>query len=491
VSRPLTRASPGYILVPVILAISLIGLVALLLNREGSIDVNMAAGSAQADRARYVAEAGFSHQRWRLDQASCDGYTALASTPFGNDTYSATVTPTQGTPVTITATAVLADGSTRTYGRADVPVYGDPETVVIQPGGRDTWLNSGSPTFNYGVDTELEVDGDLNHALVWFDLSSIPAEARVTSADLGLSLQGLSGPSMDVSVHRATQSWQEGSGSGSATGDGATWNTRDGAVAWSTAGGDYDVAAASTTVSAPGPYTWDVTGIVDDWARGGVPNEGLLLRGASSSGARFASDEHATAGDRPMLTVTYTCRCDACQPGGTLTPVADTFLRHNAPQGGLADLKLGQDNSRRNLPSLLRFDVLSSIPPNVTIDSATLRVYEYQQAGSTFTVNAHKITQAWVESQANWDDASTGTPWTGGSGGTYDPTVIDFTTVNTGVGWREWDIAPLVQEWVDGLAPDYGVQLVHTGAGKGDVAVYRSRESASGNPPQLVITYTP
>ena len=482
----LHRTSEGFVLVPVVLGISLIAMIAFLLTREASLDVRVASGALQADRGLYVAEAGLAHQRWLLDQSNCAGYTNLSSEPFGSHTYSTTVTPTSGSPVTITATAALADGTVGSYSRSDVPVYDDPGVAVLQPAGRDSWINSGSPTQNNGTDTDLEVNGDTKRALLWFDLASaIPGGARITDAQLGLHLQTL-GPNVDVSVHRVTRAWTEG---------GVTWNTTDGATAWITAGGDYEgTASATTTLIGPGPgdYTWDVTGLVDGWARGSILNEGLLLRGEAASAVVFSSSDHGTAAERPSLAVSYDCLCGGCQLSATLSATADTYLRGSATKGSKTNLRIGETNGGGNFHTLIRFAVLSTLPASATIVSATLRLYEYRQVGGqTITGEAHKLTQDWVELQANWNNASTGVPWTSGGGGTYDAAVLDSTAVNSAPdAWREWDVTTVVQEWVDSVSPDYGIAVVHAPVANGNRAQFRSREAGS-NLPELVVLYLP
>ena len=302
----------GFVLVPVVLGITLIALIAFLLTREASLDLRVASGALQADRGLYVAEAGFAHQRWLVDGSNCTGYTNLSSEPFGSHSYSTTVAPTSGSPVAINATAALADGTVGTYSRSDIAVYYDPDSAVLQPAGRDAWINSGNPTQNRGGDQVLEVDGDTKRALLWFDLASaIPVGARVTDAQLGLHLQGL-GPNVDVNVYRVTRAWTEG---------GVTWNTTDGSTAWTTPGGDYEGAAsATTTLTGGGDYTWDVTALVDGWARGSILNEGFLLRGEAASAAVFSSSDHGTASEHPSLAVTYTAEC------GTGCPSASTKM---------------------------------------------------------------------------------------------------------------------------------------------------------------------
>ncbi len=305
----------GLVLLPVVLVLLTVGSIAFLLNHQAAMHTEIASHSAGLDEVRYVAEAGFEHERWRLDRANCTGYTNLPSTAFGTHSYSATVTPTLDSPVAITATGTLTDGATRTYSRLNVRIYAAAVSVSFQPGsaGKEAWVNSvgGSQTDNYGASVEMEVDADQKHTLLRFELAAIPITARVLSAQLQLHLINMGGPGADITAHRVTRSWQEGTGNGTPSGDGATWNTHDGVGPWSVAGGDYDPAVvASTFVSGSNAdFIWDLSGPVDDWVSEIRPNEGLLLRGLGGGRAQLASSDHAIGAERPQLTVTYALEC--------------------------------------------------------------------------------------------------------------------------------------------------------------------------------------
>jgi len=183
------------------------------------------------------------------------------------------------------------------------------------PGGLDTHLRAGVPDTADGAAANLYVSDDgatVDRALLRFDVSAIPPTATVTSATLALELLsvGSSDPAT-VTVHRATRAWNESQ---------ATWNEAQAGVAWTAAGGDYDpVPAASASVlgSAPGPRSFDVAALVQQWADATSPNRGVVL--AASPGlnkASFASSDHATAAFRPRLTVSWTCPCGVPCGGG-------------------------------------------------------------------------------------------------------------------------------------------------------------------------------
>ncbi|MGQ9493272.1 MAG: DNRLRE domain-containing protein, partial [Anaerolineae bacterium] len=68
-------------------------------------------------------------------------------------------------------------------------------------------------------------------------------------------------------------------------------------------------------------YSFDLTALVQEWVNGSVPNNGVLMRAASSSAYAFyfASTEHSTAELRPKLVITYTV---STGPITTATPTS-------------------------------------------------------------------------------------------------------------------------------------------------------------------------
>lgn len=108
---------------------------------------------------------------------------------------------------------------------------------------KDTLIASNNPTYNYGVGINLAV-GEYNSAVVVtrslldFDLSSIEDEWDLQKAILVLwHASNLADNTRKLQVFRTKRNWVEGSGNGSATGDGATWNKYDASNNWQTAGG--------------------------------------------------------------------------------------------------------------------------------------------------------------------------------------------------------------------------------------------------------------
>jgi len=113
--------------------------------------------------------------------------------------------------------------------------------------------------------------------------------------------------------------------------------------------------------------------------------------------------------------------------------------------------------------------------PGVTLDSARISVYVGVVSGQT--VNAHRITADWAEASVTWNSF----------GGAYDPAVIGSFVANS-LGWRHIDVTALVENWIDGVYPNYGILLEQ---GVTSPTIYPSSEFATQDwHPLLKICYT-
>jgi hypothetical protein len=168
-------------------------------------------------------------------------------------------------------------------------------------------------------------------------------------------------------------------------------------------------------------------------------------------------------------------------------------------------------NSLNNVQrSLLQFD-LSSIPANQTIAFASLTVYRdstiWNGGDNGLPTNVYRVTTPWVNTEATWNSASSGVPWTN-AGGDYvgttgmqamDPYAsnmlnINFigTTGDTGEGGiypLYFVVTNLVTEWYTGVNPNNGL-LMEAPAGN----ELHFRADRGSNPdlyPRLIIIYHP
>jgi hypothetical protein len=194
-------------------------------------------------------------------------------------------------------------------------VYAD--ELVLQPGseGKDGYIRKDDPTKCFGTSKNLDAGqfwhNSAHRLLLRFDLSELPHNANISSAELKLWMYN-DGPNKDVqlNVHRITRDWEEGTKG--YHDNGATWNTYDGVNSWNTPGGDFDpLIIASRIVKTQNQYySWDVTDLVIAWKQGSYENYGMILKGEDEQSdiqkrKRFRSSDYGTQSQRPQLIINY------------------------------------------------------------------------------------------------------------------------------------------------------------------------------------------
>lgn len=189
--------------------------------------------------------------------------------------------------------------SARTAAHAAAPVSIEPLAPMVPPSAPsanvtrvitltptdDARAQGGSPptqTFPSGFLYFSTLNGHL--VFIQFDLLTLPANATIDAAELRLEFTSvLTGPN-GVNVGRANGPWEE---------ETLTWPTAP-TITWGN---------LTQTVSLNGPYSWNVTGLVNQWHTGASPNYGLGMRG--DGGPLVAAHSKETAVP-PKLIITYT-----------------------------------------------------------------------------------------------------------------------------------------------------------------------------------------
>lgn len=319
----------GFLLLPVSLLLAVIGALSYMLVQ----DIGSAArpGGREAERARLVAEAGLAHATWKLNQVNgCSGYGPLPATPFGSggDQYQVSLSATNGSPLTLTATATLAGslaGSRASIRRTVYKTSGNTLTYTLSTDSRgsDAYLDIDNADKNYGGSETLKLKQGSDHPVLQFDLSLIPVGSRIIEAKLLLYRQDPGSFTLSartVNAHRVLEPWLAGSKNGSSAADGATWLTRDSSVAWKSTSGTVD--SANT---ADGTHThyyiwgtpwmeWNLTSLVQGWVDRRYPNYGVMLRPTTSVSTEEYTAAEGDSAQVPKLAIKYVAPCGAINP---------------------------------------------------------------------------------------------------------------------------------------------------------------------------------
>jgi hypothetical protein len=395
----------------------------------------------------------------------------------------------------------------------------------------DTFIQADNPGTNFGGENSIEVrpdNGADRRGLVRFDLSSIPSNAVITSANLYLYAQDKKQGTI-TNIYRVTSNWSENS---------ATWNTP-----WTTPGGDFNSSIAHYSFISDLNnclVTLDILDLVQAWVSGTYPNYGVMLYATGPNHTfKYTSKEDGTVQEHPRLQVIYTLPMNTPTPTPTLTPnltstatatpvntpIASetptvtptptmTFTPSASPTPGLPacvdpftvngrlpsddtyiDLGKAADNfgaetkmevrpdNGADRRGLVRFD-LSDIPAGATITSATLYLFPIDEKTGQ-TTYLYRVTSSWTELTASWNS-----PWTT-PGGDFDPNVAYASYLNQQKNCSlSLDFTSLVQQWVNGTYPNYGLLLFATGPNH--TIQYQSKEKTDKpeEAPRLSITFT-
>ncbi len=212
--------------------------------------------------------------------------------------------------------AVLTAALTPIWGEVLSLAPSKDNTLYEDPAGRNS--NGAGP----GIFAGTTGQGQLQRALVAFNLSQIPVGSMVESVTLTLFQSNHRSDLTDevVALHRVQRDWGEGSsnaggggGSGvpAAVGD-ATWiHTFFPNATWMTPGGDFSATvSASMTIGENGPHTFQSTpGLVADvqgWLDNPATNFGWLVRGREGVSRTSKRFDSRSGPNPPQLTVTFT-----------------------------------------------------------------------------------------------------------------------------------------------------------------------------------------
>lgn len=132
-----------------------------------------------------------------------------------------------------------------------------------------------------------------------------------------------------------------------------------------------------------------------------------------------------------------------------MLPSGDTYVDQEQPATNFGDdrhIQIGQDEFGQRRHGLFQFD-LSDVPAT-TIHSATFKAY-VQSADRATAVDLRKVLQPWDEATVTWTSIPATTDI--GVSASVGPTEYVYYT---------WDVTDLVQSWLTGGVPNYGLLLM-------------------------------
>ena len=161
-----------------------------------------------------------------------------------------------------------------------------------------------------------------------------------------------------------------------------------------------------------------------------------------------------------------------CGPQLTVGASQDAWIEQGAPannKGSDSTLKV-TSKSGSATRALLQFN-LPSIPAGCILDTATLRLYAGGYKDGR-TIQALSVNGSWSEGGVTWSNqpATTGTA----------------ATVASGAGWREWNVAALIQGMYTG--PNHGFLIRDANEANDAEQQFHAREKGSDTP-QLVVRF--
>lgn len=289
----------GLVLLPVTLALAVVGVLAYAMTRDGVMNVSAVDAQYDIDRARYLAEAGVNLLKWRNEQAGCgsaQGFVSPVTTIEGGTIASSGVSykkPLLG--MTLTATTprgtinkVVLDDKT---GVAIHDISKKVEITIGAQNGSDTFIRN-NPAITLGASAYLETTDGNAHGLIKFGLASVPADALIEEATLRLYLGSVqSVQAGSLGIYRLLRDWPLLTG----------WT-----LGWTNAGGDFTVQPSATitnVLAASTTYTARIDELVQTLISQPATNYGMLLKPSGLVTARWNSFE--ASANQPQVFLRY------------------------------------------------------------------------------------------------------------------------------------------------------------------------------------------
>ena len=315
----LPKENKGFILLPIILTLTVLAAVALLISREGVINTGSVVREHQPENIRYIADAALAigQKELALD-TDCSAFSVTGSGTFNGHSYTASVNPTNGSPVTLDVN-VDQDGVTKQFSR-QITMYNNTGADHLTNASQDSHIRSTNLTTNYNSGSEAD-KLHVKHgssllfpertSFLQFDLQGF-IDLGISSSDIQSATMELhSGGSAQVNtvatkLYRVIEDWNE---------DQVTYLKRLTGVDWSIPYIDLSPSAQTTVdENVIGWKTWEITTLVKEWLDGTHTNHGVALFGEynNSNNIEFMSQNDPDTAKRPTLRITYSSNGVEC-----------------------------------------------------------------------------------------------------------------------------------------------------------------------------------
>jgi hypothetical protein len=187
--------------------------------------------------------------------------------------------------------------------------FGDRQDADVRDAGRDTYVRGSAPTMNAGIHYDMHLEGRGTVALLHWDITAIPAGARIVEAELMLVTVDGFQDTLSFEVFDVREPWVEGD-QNEAPGW-PNWQEREPGVPWGSEG----VGPGTRGLEAWGSFEGDQDTeillvdldprLLQAWVDDPASNHGMALVPGLASDGWVMSREFEVTVARPMLTVTY------------------------------------------------------------------------------------------------------------------------------------------------------------------------------------------
>jgi len=177
-----------------------------------------------------------------------------------------------------------------------------------------------------------------------------------------------------------------------------------------------------------------------------------------------------------------------------ISKINDTYIQvKSAAQGSSVNLLIG-NNTNGISRGLIMFDI-SNLSSLNTIYDGKLQLYISNTAGgANRTIKLYRLTNSWVELEANWTNKNASTLWAAsGADNDYDSSrLLNWTIISstqTGVYYNFSIPGDIIKDWLNGTYENNGIIMISNDSIGTNFTIFSS-SNAGSNTPVFIINYT-